>query len=106
VRVELISKFFHFADNEAMSNFEGPEKLFKTFPLILHLNNKFPELYLLNQDISTDESLAFQKGHLSFKEYLPLKASKFGIKTYKLCVPPPQGIYDPFLHIYIQGFKT
>jgi hypothetical protein len=25
------------------------------------------------------------KDHLSFKQYLPLKVSKFGIKTYKLC---------------------
>jgi hypothetical protein len=38
-----------------MSNFEGSEKLFKSFPVILHLNNKFQELYLPNQDISIDE---------------------------------------------------
>jgi hypothetical protein len=25
------------------------------------------------------------KGRLTFKQYLPLKASKFGIKTYELC---------------------
>jgi hypothetical protein len=49
------------------------------------LNNKFQELYLPNQDISTDESLMLWKGPLSFKRHLPLKASKFGIKTYKLC---------------------
>ena len=25
------------------------------------------------------------KGHLSIRQYLPLKASKFGIKTFELC---------------------
>jgi hypothetical protein len=42
-------------------------------------------LYIPNQDISIDESLTLWKGRLSFKQYLPLKASKFGIKTCELC---------------------
>jgi len=32
-----------------------------------------------------DESLTLWKGRLSIKQYLPLKASKFGIKTFELC---------------------
>jgi hypothetical protein len=46
------------------------------------LNNKFQDLP--NQDISTGESLTLWKGRLSFKQYLLLKASKSGIKTYEL----------------------
>jgi hypothetical protein len=84
-RLEIICKFFHFSDNESVSNFQGPEKLFKIFPVILHLNNKSQELYLPKKKISIDESLTLWKGRLSFKQYLPLKASKFGIKTYELC---------------------
>jgi hypothetical protein len=49
-RLEIICKFLHFIDNESNSNFEGQEKLFKMFPVISHLNNKFQELYLPNQD--------------------------------------------------------
>jgi hypothetical protein len=75
----------HFTDNESISNFEGPEKLFKIFQVILHLNNKFQDLYLPNQDISIDESLRLWKGRPSFKQYMHLKASKSAIKTYKLC---------------------
>jgi hypothetical protein len=75
----------HLANNETISNFEGPKKSFQVFPVILHLNNNFQELYLPNQDISIDESLMHWKGWLSFKHYLPLKTSKVGIKTYKLC---------------------
>jgi hypothetical protein len=48
-RLEIICKFLHFADNETVGNFEGPEKLFKIFPVILHLNNKFQKLYLPNR---------------------------------------------------------
>jgi hypothetical protein len=54
-------------------------------PGALSLGYLFQELYLLNQDISIDESLTLWKGHFSFKQYPPLNASKFGIKTYKLC---------------------
>ncbi|PNF32813.1 hypothetical protein B7P43_G04498 [Cryptotermes secundus] len=84
-RLELICKFLHFANNENISTFEGPKKLFKIYPVIFHLNKKFQELCLPNQDISVDESMKLWKGHLSFKQYLPLKAAKFGIKTYELC---------------------
>jgi hypothetical protein len=84
-RLEIICKFLHFTDNESNSNFEGPEKLFKIFPVISHLNNKFQELYLPNEDISIEESLTDWKGHVSFKQYMPLKASKFVIKMYELC---------------------
>jgi hypothetical protein len=74
----------HFADNETINSFHRPKKPFKIFPVISHLNKKFQELYLPNRDISIDESLLW-KGRLSFKQYLPLKASKCGIKTYDLC---------------------
>jgi hypothetical protein len=84
-RLELICKFLLFANNETINSFQGIKKLFKIFPVIPHLNNRFQELYLPNQDILIDESLMLWKGRLSFKQYLPLKASKFGIKTYELC---------------------
>jgi hypothetical protein len=53
------------------------------FILWFHLNIKFQTLYLLNQNIAIDESLTFWKGRLSIRQYLPLKASKFGIKLSK-----------------------
>ena len=57
----------------------------KVYPVICHLNIKFQTLYLPNQNIAIDESLALWKGHLPIKQYLPLKASKFGIRTFELC---------------------
>ena len=84
-RLELICKYLHSANNENISTFVGPKKLFKIYPVIFHLNKKFQELCLPNQDISIDESMTLWKGRLSFKQYLSLKAAKFGIKTYELC---------------------
>jgi len=59
--------------------------LFKIYPVICHLNIQFQTLYLPNQNIATDESSALWKGRLSIRQYLPLKSSKSGIKTFKLC---------------------
>ena len=46
---------------------------------------KFQTLYLPRQNIAIDESFTLWKGRLSLRQYLPLKASKFGIKTFELC---------------------
>jgi hypothetical protein len=84
-RFELIMKFLHFSDNTNKANYEDPAKLYKIFPVLSHLNYKFQKLYLPGQNISVDEYLTLWKGRLSFKRYIPLKAAKFGIKTYELC---------------------
>ena len=84
-RFELICKFLHFVDNESLLTYRGPPKLFKIYPVICHLNIKFQTLYLPNQNIAIDGSLTLWKGCLSIRQYLPLKASKFGIKTFELC---------------------
>ena len=83
-RFEIICKFLHFTNNEDTLSYSGPPKLKKVFPVISHLNKTFKEYYLPNRNISIDESLTLWKGRLSFKQYLPLKSSKFGIKTYEL----------------------
>lgn len=37
------------------------------------------------QDLCIDESLMLYKGRLSFKQYIPSKRNRFGIKSYMLC---------------------
>ena len=83
-RFELIYKFLHFIDSESLPTCQGPPRLFKIYPVICHLNIKFQTLYLPNQNIAIDESLALWKGRLSIRQYLPLKALKFGIKTFEI----------------------
>jgi hypothetical protein len=75
-RLEALTRFMHFSDNSKQNEYQGSPKLFKIYPVIQHLNNKFQNLYLPNQNIAIDESLTLWKGHLSFRQYTPLKAAK------------------------------
>ena len=87
-RFQLLLKFLHFSDNSQMPepNDPSPDKLFKLRPLLDHLFEKFQEVYVPTCNISiTDESLLLWKGRLSFKQYIPLKRAKFGVKSFMLC---------------------
>jgi hypothetical protein len=97
-RLDLPCKFLHFSDNESQNTYQGPPKLFKIFSIISHLNNKFQTLYLPYQNISVDESLTLWKGRLPFKQFLPLKSSKFGIKSFELCDSQTGYLWCAHLH--------
>ena len=112
-RFQLLLKFLHFNDNTQMpaADDPSPDKLFKLRPLLDHLCEKFGEVYTPSRNISIDESLLLWKGCLAFKQYIPLKRARFGIKCFMLCedsgytyrfkiytgkdnVPPPQGAFS------------
>jgi hypothetical protein len=40
-RLEVIMKCMHFSDSSKQNEYQGPPKLFKLYPAIQHLNNKF-----------------------------------------------------------------
>ena len=86
-RFKLILKFLHFNNNRNAPRPNDPnaDKLYKLRPLLDHLYEKFQEVYTPNKYISIDESLLLWKGRLSFKQYIPLKRARFGIKTFMLC---------------------
>ncbi|XP_054259936.1 piggyBac transposable element-derived protein 4-like [Macrosteles quadrilineatus] len=84
-RFEAISKNLHFCDDTKISDYQGQKGFFKIFSVIEHLNARFQSSYRLSQNISIDESLTLWKGRLGFKQYLPLKAAKFGIKSFDIC---------------------
>jgi hypothetical protein len=80
-----ICKFMHFSNNNSKDTYLSPPELFKIYPVMSYLNRKFQNLYTPDQNIATYESLTPWKGRLSFTQYIPLKTSKFGIKSYELC---------------------
>ena len=45
----------------------------------------FKTSYLPAESISVDEELLLWKGRLSFKQYIPSKRARFGIKLFSLC---------------------
>jgi len=80
-RFESICNFMHYNNNDHVGTYQGPSKLFKIYAVLSHLNTKFQSLYLPGQNIAIDELLTLWRGRLSFRQYIPLKSSKFGIKS-------------------------
>lgn len=80
-RFMAISQHLHFADNDENA---GNEKLYKIQALWDLCNNNFSRLLVPNKNLCIDESLVSHKGRLSFKQFIPSKRSRFGIKCYLL----------------------
>lgn len=79
-----IKKNFHINNNEEIDENHPCSKLYKIWPFLEYVNKKFSEVYVPKRDISIDESLMLYKGKLSWKQYIPTKRSRFGIKFYSL----------------------
>ena len=86
-RFQLLLSMLHYNDNSQAPRTTDPnrDRLYKIRPVLDHLFERFQAVYGLSRDIAIDESLLLWKGRLLFKQYLPLKRSRFGIKLYKLC---------------------
>ena len=82
-RFHLIDKFLHFVDNKSLD--ENYEKIAKIKPIYQYLFERFRTLYIPERDISIDESLLLWKGRLSWKQYIPNKRARFGLKSFVLC---------------------
>ena len=72
----------HFIKNEQQTT---DDQLYKIRPIINHLCTRFGESLVPYQNLCIDESLILFKGRLSFKQYIPSKRSRFGIKLFILC---------------------
>lgn len=81
-RFHLINSFLHLNNNE--NSFSGAP-LFKLKPLITMLNNSFEKFYEYGQKLCIDECMIKYNGLLSFKQYIPSKPIKHGIKGFLLC---------------------
>ncbi|XP_040067041.1 piggyBac transposable element-derived protein 4-like [Ixodes scapularis] len=84
-RFMLIMKFLHLTDNEAPVDGHPNPKLRKLWPVLTRMTEMFQTLYTPERDVSVDESLLRFKGRLSWKQYMPLKRARFGVKFFVLC---------------------
>lgn len=92
-RFHLLIKYLHFANNENFESFNGPKRLFKIHPIINHFRRVFKNNYMVERNVSIDESL------LLWKVYIPSKRSRFGIKSYELCESSSGYVWDLFIYI-------
>ena len=81
-RLLLLLKFPHFNDN---ANQSDGDKLYKIRPIMQHLKDKFRRTMIPYGNLCIDESLMLWKGRLHFKQYIPSKRHRFGIKIFIFC---------------------
>lgn len=74
----------HFADNDTQPQ-AGTNKLFKLGQILKLLQQRFAAVMHPGKFLSLDESLVPWKGRLSFRQYIPSKRSRFGIKLFAVC---------------------
>ncbi|GFS91071.1 piggyBac transposable element-derived protein 4 [Trichonephila clavipes] len=60
--------------------------------------HKFKSVYVPKPDISVDESLIAYKGRLSWKQYIPQKRARFGIKLFQLCESESGYIWNSLIY--------
>ena len=98
-RFILLSKFLHFTDNDAFDP-DGPipRKLYKLWSILQHMKTKFLETYESERDMAVDESLLLWKGRLSWKQYIPSKRARFGIKSFEICESSSGYIWNFFIY--------
>ncbi|XP_066457722.1 piggyBac transposable element-derived protein 4-like [Eleutherodactylus coqui] len=86
-RYEEILRFLHFNDNLQALPRTDPnyDRLFKIRPLMTYFNEIFKTHYTPEKNLSIDESLMSFKGRLRFRQYIPTKRARYGVKLYKLC---------------------
>ncbi|XP_050507475.1 piggyBac transposable element-derived protein 4-like [Diabrotica virgifera virgifera] len=81
-RFQLLLRMWHFSDNERCP--EG-DRLFKVQPLLEKLIKNFQKVYTPGRTFCVDESIVPFQGRLIFKQYIPQKTHKYGVKLFKLC---------------------
>ncbi|KAK4309138.1 hypothetical protein Pmani_000613 [Petrolisthes manimaculis] len=75
-------RVLHFTDNTIRVE---NDKLQKIRPVMEKLRNSFKTMFKPFQDLCVDESLMKWRGRLSFRQFLPLKRHRFGVKMFVLC---------------------
>ncbi|KAL6419513.1 hypothetical protein ACFW04_011346 [Cataglyphis niger] len=80
-RYLTILQKLHFVNHNEKSS----DRLHKISSVCNKLQKSFKDSFSPFQNLCIDESLLLFKGRLSFKQYIPSKRSRFGIKTYVLC---------------------
>ena len=80
-RYQDILRYLHFGNNEDISSNNPLEKI---KPIIDSLRKNFSNYVKPTQNLCIDESLMLWKGRLGFKQYIPSKRRRFGIKSFEL----------------------
>jgi hypothetical protein len=82
-----ILRFLYFENNDDPPNHDDPDydRLWKIRKIFDTPNNKFCKLYYSPERLTVDEVIVLYKVRVVFRQYIPKKHKRFGIKIYKVC---------------------
>jgi len=81
-----ILRFLHFEDNDnPLSRDDPDDRLWKIRKIFDILSNKFCAMYNPTEHLAVDEVIMSYKGGVIFRQYIPKKHKRLGIKIHKLC---------------------
>jgi len=86
-RYHHILRYLHFTDNRNEPDMTDKkfDRLWKIRDLFEILNATFSKFYNPSDNLAIDKVIVSFKGRVIFKEYIPKKRKRFGIKMFKLC---------------------
>lgn len=100
-RSATLGKYFHLADPSTQ---DRADLLRKVRALDTLLEQTFPEAYTPGKNITVDEGLVKFNGRLSYKQFLPMKSDKFGIKVWLFA--DADTYYVPRFEVYLGKNRT
>jgi hypothetical protein len=80
-----ILRFLHFMDNNRNGVDKTDDRLWKIRDLFEIIRTNFSKFYNPSEHLAVDEVIVKFKGRVLFKQYIPKKRKRFGIKMFKPC---------------------
>lgn len=77
----VILRFLHFENEDSKTN----DRLYKIKPLLNALLEAYKKWRFPGENLVIDETMVTFRERLLFRQYIPGKAQKYGIKLFKLC---------------------
>lgn len=84
-RFDVLLRCLHFSDNSDPK--AENDRLFKIRDIMELCCKQFQETLEPAEELVIDESMVPWRGRLVFRQYLPAKSHKYGVKLYKICTP-------------------
>ncbi|KAJ8931442.1 hypothetical protein NQ314_015624 [Rhamnusium bicolor] len=84
-RFDTLLNNFHLLNNEDLT--ADNDRLLKLKGIVNLICNQFKETLSPGNSVVIDESMVPWRDQLVFRQYLPAKSHKYGLKLYKICTP-------------------
>ena len=98
-RFEFLLRVLHFDDHQTRQERKSKDKFCHIREVFKRIVNNFQKYYTPTDCLTIDEQLLSFRGRCGFKQYIPSKPAKYGIKTWALV--DPETFYTYNLETYV-----